>query len=70
MLAWLLTHDTAVGGHHQRMDPRVFDNVLPMNGVCMTQVLVPVDVHTSTQDLCGEDREQTLNMDLQSFLGT
>lgn len=48
----LLTHDTAVGGHHQRMGPWIFDNVLPMDGVCTTQEPVPVNVHTSTQDLC------------------
>lgn len=56
----ILTCDTAVGGHHQRMDPWVFDNVLPMDCVCMTQELVLVNIHTSTQDLCDKKRKHTI----------
>lgn len=47
----ILTCNTAVCGHHHWMDSWVFDNVLPMDCVCMTQELVLVNVHTSTQDL-------------------
>lgn len=58
MFGGLLTCDAAVGGHHHRMDPRVFDNVLPVDCVRMTQKLVLVNINASTQDLCGEQREQ------------
>lgn len=49
-----LTGAAAVGRHHHRVDPLVLDNVLPVDGVSVTQELVLVDVHTSAQDLCGE----------------
>lgn len=49
-----LTGAAAVGGHHHRVDPLVLDNVLPVDGVSVTQELVLVDVHASAQDLCGE----------------
>lgn len=39
------------------MDPGVFDNVLPMDGVCMAQELVAVNIHTSIQDLCGDEKD-------------
>lgn len=38
------------------MDPGVFDNVLPMDGVCVAQEVVAVDIHSSIQDLCGDKR--------------
>lgn len=58
---WVIhTCDTAVGGHHQWMDPWVFDNVLPMDCVCMAQELVLVNIHTSTQDLCDKKRKHTI----------
>lgn len=57
---FLLTCDTAVAGHKQRVDPWVFDNVLPMDGVGVTQELVVVNVHTSTQDLCGDRRDTAI----------
>lgn len=49
-----LTGAAAVGRHHHRVDPLVLDNVLPVDGVSVTQELVLVDVHASAQDLCGE----------------
>lgn len=49
-----LTGAAAVGGHHHCVDPLVLDNVLPVDGVSVTQELVLVDVHASAQDLCGE----------------
>lgn len=52
------------------MDPWVFDDVLPVDCVCVTQELVLVDVHASTQDLCGEEQEHTVNTHGQpTFLG-
>lgn len=55
-----LTGAAAVGGHHHRVDPLVLDNVLPVDGVSVTQELVLVDVHASAQDLCGErERERS-----------
>lgn len=66
----LLTCDAAVGGHHHGVDPRVFDDVLPVDCVCMTQELVLVDVHASTQDLCREERQHMVNAHTQpTFLG-
>lgn len=49
-----LTGTAAVRGHYHRVDPRVLDDVLPVDGVSVTQELVLVNVHASTQDLCGE----------------
>lgn len=35
----------------------MFDNVLPMDGVCVAQEVVAVNIHTSIQDLCRDKRE-------------
>lgn len=43
----LLTCDTAVGGHHHRLDPWVLDDILPMDCVRMAQELVLVNINTS-----------------------
>lgn len=40
------------------MDPWVFDNVLPVDGVCVAQKLVAVNIHTAIQDLCGDKPEE------------
>lgn len=40
------------------MDPGVFDNVLPVDGVCVAQELVAVNIHTAIQDLCGDETEE------------
>lgn len=40
------------------MDPGVFDNVLPVDGVCMAQKLVTVNIDTTIQDLCGDETEK------------
>lgn len=40
------------------MDPGVFDNVLPVDGVCVAQELVAVNIHTTIQDLCGDETEE------------
>lgn len=34
----------------------MFDNVLPMDGVCVAQEVVAVNIHTSIQDLCRDKR--------------
>lgn len=60
-----LTGTAAVCGHHHRVGPGVLDNVLPVDGVSVTQELVLVNVHATAQDLCGErDRRRGLKMDL------
>lgn len=41
------------------MDSWVFDNVLPMDCVCMTKELILVNIYTSTQDLCEEKKKDT-----------
>lgn len=53
----LLTCDAAVGGHHHLMVSWVFNNVLPVDCVSMAQELVLVNIHASTQDLCGRREE-------------
>lgn len=70
VLFGLLTWGTTVGGHHHSMHPRVFYNVLPMDCVRMTQELVLVNIHTSTQDLCGEKRAHIQWRYTKGFLGT
>lgn len=62
-----LTGAAAVGGHHHRVDSRVLDDVLPVDGVSVTQELVLVDVHASAQDLCGE-RERSEGVILSAEL--
>lgn len=42
-----LTGAAAVGGHHDRMNPGVLDDVLPMDGVSVAQELVLVNIHAS-----------------------
>lgn len=49
-----LTGAAAVRGHHHCVDSRVLDDVLPVDGVSVTQEFVLVNVHASTQDLCGQ----------------
>lgn len=39
------------------MDLGVFDNVLPMDGVRVAEEVVAVNIHTSIQDLCGDERD-------------
>lgn len=57
-----LTSSTAIGGHHQELWARVLDNVLPVDGVSMTQELVLVNIHSPIQDLCEEKRENSVKV--------
>lgn len=34
----------------------MFDNVLPVDGVCVAQEVVAVNIHSSIQDLCRDKR--------------
>lgn len=49
----------------------MFDNVLPMDGVCVAQEVVAVDIHTSIQDLCRDKRgdgERRVSVNVCVFL--
>lgn len=53
------------------MDPGVFDNVLPVDGVCVAQEVVAVNIHTSIQDLCRDKRgdgEGRVSVNVYAFL--
>lgn len=56
----VLTSQVAVvGRHHQQLSLGVLDNVTPMDGVCMAQEFVLVNINTPIQYLCTErDRKK------------
>ncbi len=41
---------TVVGGQDQKFRTRVLDDVLPVDGVSVTQELILIHIHTSIQD--------------------
>lgn len=46
----ILTRTAAIGRHNQVISPGVLHNVLPVDGISMTQELVLVHVHPSIQN--------------------
>lgn len=55
----LLTPKVAVvGRHHQQLGVGVLDDVPPVDGVCVAQELVLVDINSPVQDLCMEKKNK------------
>lgn len=55
MCIYVLTCDTAVGGHHHGV-ARVLHDVLPVDGVGVAEELVLVHVHPSAEDLWWDEK--------------
>lgn len=57
-MAILTSRVTAVGRYHQEFRKRVFDDVAPVDGVCVAQEFVLVNQNTTVQNLCRGRRDK------------